>query len=101
VVLYSDVAVVILRPSTRFDDENINLLALLKIHKNTRRFYILLQAFWQAENGNQVVLITAKNAAKKPKTDSEPARPARCSRAPGLQHEVPTRRTGSGLIVFA
>src|SRR5260370_4735214 len=75
----------------------MSLLALLKIHKNTRRFYILLQSFWQAENGNQVVLITAKNAAKKPKTYSEPARPARCRRAPGLQPEVSARpRYGIG-----
>src|SRR5258708_35339928 len=66
----------------------MSLLALLKIHKNTRRFYILLQAFWHAENWNQVVLITAKNAAKKPKTYSEPARPARCSGSPWLQHAV-------------
>jgi hypothetical protein len=65
VVLYSDVAVVILRPSTRFDDEHINLLALLKIHKNTRRFYILLQAFWQAENGESGSLDHSKKCRKK------------------------------------
>jgi hypothetical protein len=75
---------------------------LLKIHKNTRRFYILLQAFWQAENENRVVLITAKNAAKKPKTYSEPALPACCSTAPGLQHEVSAHPPdGIGLAIFA
>jgi|SRR5215831_7951856 len=57
---------------TRYDDYQISLLSSWKMHKNTRRFYILPQAFWQAENGNQLVLTTAKNAAKKPKTYSEP-----------------------------
>jgi hypothetical protein len=38
------------------------------MHKNTRRFYIVTPALWQAENGNQLVFTTAKNAVKKPKT---------------------------------
>jgi hypothetical protein len=34
------------------------------MHKNTRRFYIVLQAFWQAENENQPVFATAKMPQK-------------------------------------
>jgi hypothetical protein len=43
----------------------MSLLALLKIHKNTRRFYILLQAFWQAENEKSGSLDHSKKCRKK------------------------------------
>jgi hypothetical protein len=34
------------------------------MHKNTRRLYIVTQAFWQAENENQLVFTTAKMPQK-------------------------------------
>jgi oligopeptidase B len=56
----------------------------LKTHKNTWRFYIVMLAFWQAENENQLVFTNSKNAAKKPKTWSEPAKAVRCSKIAGF-----------------
>jgi len=80
----------------------MSLLALLKIHKNTRRFYIPLQAFWQAENRNQAVLVTAKNAAKKPKTyQNRRGQHVAADHLGFNTRSVPARETGSGLIVFA
>jgi hypothetical protein len=42
------------------------------MHKNTRRFYIGSQAFWQAENGNQLVFTTAKMPQKSRKLSQNP-----------------------------
>ena len=68
----------------RYPALHISLLSLLKMHKNTGRFYILSQAFWQAKNGNELVFDTTKNAAKKPKTYFASARQAPDGRSPGL-----------------
>jgi len=45
------------------------------MHKNTRRFYIVLQAFWQAENENQLVFTTAKMPQKSRKLGPTRAKP--------------------------
>src|SRR5215470_7299307 len=67
-VPFQNFFLVILHTSMRYPAQHMSLLSLLKMHKNTGRFYILSQPFWQAKNGNELVFDTTKNAAKKPKT---------------------------------
>jgi len=49
------------------------------MYKNTRRFYIVMQAFWQAENENQLVFTTAKMPQKSRKL-SHNREAMRCSK---------------------
>jgi hypothetical protein len=63
------------------------------MHKNTRRFYIVLQAFWQAENENQLVFTTARMPQKSRKLRQNPGEP--CAAAKSLastpRPHTPTR----------